>query len=238
LSNQQVEAVHVYYSSLNQPKKPLQYTVDGYETVEYIKQTPEYIELIGRSAYGQAKGLNRFRIFRIPHNTSNDEKERFIKIANNTVTAVGQIGDHPNINKVFVYKNAEGDIVEQSDWSETGTLKDYMQEKKESLHIDEARSICSAVAAVLFEAHRVNVIHRAVKPENILMKNGIPKLMNFDLSYQLEENHITVIEDTSKLKDDGYTAPELLLGKDIDEGTDIFSLGIIFYELLTGCKPI
>ncbi|OPL12258.1 MAG: hypothetical protein AVO34_07615 [Firmicutes bacterium ML8_F2] len=238
LTTQQVEAVYNYLLSLNQPKKSIQYVIDGYEIVEYIKQTPEYIELIASSIYGDGKGLFRFRVFRIPHDITTQEKKRFIKIASNTAKAVSQIGDHPNILKVFIHQSAEGDIIEQSDWSETGTLKDYIDTNKDDISTVQALGICTDIAKALFEAHKHNMIHRAVKPENILMKNKIPKLMNFDLSYQLEDNRITVIEDPEKIRDDGYIAPEILHGDDIDESTDIFSLGVITFELLTGSKPI
>ena len=66
LDNQQVDAVISYFSKLDQPKQIVKYSVPGYETVEYISQRPECIELIARPLQGFGKGLYRFRIFRIP----------------------------------------------------------------------------------------------------------------------------------------------------------------------------
>ena len=134
-------------------------------------------------------------------------------------------------------KNEVGDIIEGSEWSETGTLRDLIIKNNGQFRLDNALQICCGIAEALKEAHKNNVIHRAVRPENILMFNDMPKLINFDLAYQIEDNRLTVIEDASKLKDDGYLAPEIVFVQDIDESTDFFSLGVIAYELLTGVKP-
>ena len=104
-----------------------------------------------------------------------------------------------------------------------------------SLH--EAFRICRGITLGLIKAHHTDIIHRAVRPENVLVINGEPRLMNFDLSYHLEDNRITVMPELTKLKDDGYTAPEILDGNDIDETTDFFGLGIIACELLASQRP-
>ncbi|NLK00733.1 MAG: protein kinase, partial [Clostridia bacterium] len=237
LDDMQIQSIIDYLEGLNNPRPSLRYDVPGYETVEYISQRPECVELVARAVSGKAKGLNRFRVFRIPYQIEQQEKERLIKKAFNTVNAVSQIEDHPHIHKVWVIKNENGDIIEGSEWSETGTLQDLIREQRGRCSADEINDICQGIALALSKAHEVGVIHRALKPENVLMMNNIPKLINFDLAYQIEENHLTVIADVSGLKDDGYIAPEVLFGQDIDEGTDYFGLGIIAYELFTGEKP-
>lgn len=236
LTDVQVEAIAKYINSIGRPKRGLEYTVQGYKTLEYLYQTPEHIELIARSIVSHVRGLSRFRIFRPPLDSTKEEKERFVKKALNTLSAVAKIGDHPNIHKVYLIPNDYGDIIEMSDWSETGTLHDFMQQHG-AIKKETAFKICKDIATALRTAHKEGVIHRAVKPDNVLMMNGIPKLTNFDLSYQLEDNRLTVIADVSQLKDDGYIAPEILAGEDIDEGTDFFSLGVIAYQLLVGSKP-
>jgi serine/threonine protein kinase len=237
LDNHQINAIINYFDRLNTPRKQVKYAVPGYETVEYLSQKPECIELIARPIDGRAKGLNRFRVFRTPFQATAEEKERFMKRAYSTLNTVSQIEYHPHIQKVWVIKNDYGDIIEGSDWSETGTLGDLICQQDGPFPIEYALRICHGILLGLNKAHQLGIIHRAVKPENILMFNGIPKLINFDLAYQLEENRLTVIPDASQLKDDGYIAPEVLFGEDIDESTDLFSLGVIAYEMLTGSKP-
>ena len=61
--------------------------------------------------------------------------------------------------------------------------------------------------------------------------------MNFDLAYQLEENHVTVIPDVSLIKPNPYIAPEVYLKQEPSEATDLFSVGVILFELLAGRTP-
>jgi serine/threonine protein kinase len=237
LDDRQINFVIQHLEGLARPKRGIHYTIPGYEIVDYIYQTPECIELIARPTDGRARGLNRFRIFRPPLDVTDKEKARFVKKATNTLSAVSEMEDHPNIHRVWRVPNDFGDIIEMSDWSEIGTLRDLMHKCNGDFDEETALNICQGITLSLHAAHEADVIHRAVKPENILIMNGIPKLMNFDLSYQVEDNRLTVIPDASVIRDDGYTAPEILLGQDIDEGTDFFSLGVIAYEMFMGAKP-
>ena len=236
LEDEQVTAITNYLKSLNKPKEEKQYTVDGYETVEYLSQKPDYIEMLARPIDIKGAGLKRLRVFRFTQEQKS-ERDRFRKMALNTLNAVEQISDKSYVHKVSVHTTESGDIVEISDWSETGTLRDLMSQSKNGLSLEATLSICSKVASALTQAHRKSIIHRAVKPENVLIENGVPKLMNFDLAFQLEDDHLTVLPDPNVVKDDGYVAPEVLFGEDIDESTDFFSLGVIAYQMLTGEKP-
>jgi len=236
LEEGQITAIANYLESLNTPKQEKQYTVPGYETVEYLSQKPECIEMLARPTDVKHGGLKRLRVFRFTQ-ADKTERERFRKIALNTLNAVEQISDKSYIHKVQRFDMETGDVVEISDWSETGTLRDLISESQGAFSLEDTLSICSKIALGLDEAHKKSIIHRAVKPENILIENGIPRLMNFDLAFQLEDEHITVLPDSSAIKDDGYVAPEVLFGQDIDESTDFFSLGVIAYQMLTGEKP-
>ncbi|WP_172674133.1 protein kinase domain-containing protein [Syntrophomonas palmitatica] len=237
LNNEQIQHIADYLQGLNQPRPSNKYAIPGYETVQYLLQRPEGIELLARPIGPVARGLNRFRVFRIPDYLTGQERERYKRRAFNTINAVSQLNEHPNILKVWLVPNNYGDIIEGSDWSETGTLRDYIHTHKGTLDINEINAICYGITQGLNAAHQNNIIHRAVCPENILLLNGVPKLMNFDLAYQMEDNHLTVITDIEALTDDGYMAPEVLQGHDIDESTDFFALGVIAYELITGSRP-
>jgi len=100
------------------------------------------------------------------------------------------------------------------------------------------RNVCSAVDA----AHAINVIHRDLKPSNILVKaDGKPKLLDFGIAKALDPDLMaTDIDPTAtqmRLMTPEYAAPEQVSGDPVTPATDIYSLGIVLYELLTGHRP-
>lgn len=234
-----ITAVHNYFYSLNAPKAGAKAVYTDYEVVHNITQSPDLFEVIVRPVRGLGRKLFRFRRFVAPFSLDAFDKEVFLKRANNTLNAVAQIGDHPNILKVWPVPDDTGAVTEGSDWSEEGTLRDLIYEAGEDgLEESQAVELCRGILSGLHAAHAKGVIHRAVKPENILIINGVPKLMNFDLSYQIaSDSSVTVIPDSSVLKVDPYTAPEVYALQDVDDSTDLFSVGVILYELLTGTAP-
>ena len=198
LTDQKIGAVVDYLESLRQPKRGRQYSLPGYEVVEHLTQRPDLIELVARPTDGRYRTLKRFRIFFPPYNAEPLEKERFMLFARNTLDAVSRIGDQANILKVWPVPDESGALIEGSDWSEEGTLRDLLNSSEEPFKPEEALRICTGILRALEASHKEDVVHRAVKPENVLMLNGVPKLMNFELSYQLEKDqHITCLLYTS-----------------------------------------
>ena len=238
LSFQQIQSVENYFRSLEQPKKESAYAVPGYEIVEQLTTQTDRIEIIARPTDGRHRNLNRFRIFMGSPNIESREKEQYAQRARNTLDAVSKIGDHNNILKVWRVPDERGMVIEGSDWSEEGTLRDLINRRDAPFSMETSVGILRGILAALRVSHEENVIHRAVKPENILMVNGTPKLMNYDVSYRLEEDrHVTVISDPESMPRDAYTAPEIFSGGDIDESSDLFSAGVILYEMLSGALP-
>ena len=109
-----------YLTNLSKPKYEKRYTVPGYETVEYLSQKAECIELLARPLGIKGKGLNRLRVFRFIQE-SEKERERLRKRALNTLNAVRQIQDKTYIHEVSIMTLESGDIVEISNWTDAGT---------------------------------------------------------------------------------------------------------------------
>lgn len=238
LSDTEIEGVVNYLNSLDKPKRSLKYSIPGYKIVEHLTQKPDFIEFVARPTDGKYRNLRRFRIFLPPNELNLEEKELFQTKARNTLEAVARIGEHQNILKVWRVPDEFGAIIEGSDWSEEGTLKDIIENSDDPQEQNKVIEIAKGILNALSACHQQGVIHRAVKPENILMLNNKPRLMNFELAYHLEPGeHRTVIPDASAIKKDAYTAPEIYKGEDVDESTDLFSLGVILFEMLCKERP-
>jgi len=204
--------------------------------VERLYQYTDRAEVVARRTDIRYRRLSRLRIFYLPADNEVDRRLAHER-ATGTLNAVEKIGDHPNILKVWDVPNENNYLVEGSDWSETGTLRDLL-DSSGPLKTEKATAIAIGLARGLGAAHASYVVHRAVSPDNVLMINDTPKLMKFDLSFQLEDNRITVIPDATKLKRSPYTAPEIYVSGTVPEATaDFFSLGVILYEVMMGETP-
>ena len=211
-------------------------TFPGYETLDVISCTKHQVEVVVRPEFAAEARCQRIRLF-YPPRLDDPNRKHLIQRSRNTIKAIAQIGEHPNILPVVSMPHDEGVIAECSDWSVSGTLRDRLDVGP--LSVSDALKIVEGILHGLDAAHQAGVVHRALCPENVLLKGDVPRLMNFDLSYQLDEigTHVTVIPEPSELPRSPYIAPEVLAGKDIDSATDLFSLGVILFEMLTGSPP-
>ena len=144
---------------------------------------------------------------------------------------------HPNILKIFDYGEYENHPFLVMEYIAGGTLKDWLT--GHPIPWQTSAQLLAQVARALEAAHDQGVIHRDVKPANILMANGRdPLLSDFGIAKLIESN-----EEATKLTGTGvgigtpdYMAPEQADGE-TDERSDIYSLGVIFYQMVTGRLP-
>jgi serine/threonine protein kinase len=147
--------------------------------------------------------------------------------------AVAQLR-HPNILTVFVYGEEDGIIYIVMEYARGGTLKDRMQEL---LSLDETVEMVSRVGSALAYAHRRGVIHRDVKPTNVLLtEDGWPLLADFGLAKMVEGSKELTASGMS-VGTPEYMSPEQGQGLPADHRSDIYSLGVMLYEMVTGQKP-
>ncbi|SHI68439.1 Serine/threonine protein kinase [Rubritalea squalenifaciens DSM 18772] len=140
--------------------------------------------------------------------------------------------NHPNLIAVYDFGEIEGLLYIVMELVPGKSLyeKAYGKAIKQETAIDIIRQICEG----LDHAHESGVLHRDIKPANILLKKKIPKIGDFGLARAVGNSESGgVIYGTP-----GYTAPEVLNSPDnVDQRADIYSVGIMLYELLTGAKP-
>ena len=142
---------------------------------------------------------------------------------------------HKNVIRIYDLSEAEGMKFITMEYVEGEDLRGLMQQKKK-LAPEEAVEIMLQVCRALEAAHSVGIIHRDLKPQNIMRdKAGRILVMDFGLARTLEGDGMTQTGALVGTMD--YMSPEQALGKDLDQRSDLFTLGLIFYELLTGKMP-
>ena len=142
---------------------------------------------------------------------------------------------HKNVIRIYDLSEADGMKFITMEFVEGEDLRGLMQ-KKGKLSPEEAVEIMQQTCRALEAAHSAGIIHRDLKPQNIMRdKTGRVLVMDFGLARTLEGDGMTQTGALVGTMD--YMSPEQALGKDLDQRSDVFALGLIFYELLTGKMP-
>ncbi|HUF66767.1 MAG TPA: protein kinase [Gemmatimonadaceae bacterium] len=159
--------------------------------------------------------------------------ERFLKEIELTANL-----QHPHILPLFDSGNADGLLFYVMPYVEGETLRGRL-EREQQLPIADALRIASEVADALEYAHRRGVVHRDVKPENILLHDGRPLVADFGIALAVQQAGGARMTQTGmSLGTPQYMAPEQAMGdKSVDHRADIYALGAIAYEMLTGEPP-
>jgi len=164
-----------------------------------------------------------------------DKRDVFIKRFEREAMAVAQL-THPNIVRVIDYGTEDGMPYLVMEYIPGGTLKDQMGK---AVPWRKAANMLIPIARALDYAHKENIIHRDIKPANILVtKSGDLMLSDFGIAKTLDADNLTNLTGTGVgIGTPAYMAPEQGMGKDVDQRVDIYSLGIVFYEMITGRPP-
>ena len=142
---------------------------------------------------------------------------------------------HKNVIRIYDLSEADGMKFITMEYVEGEDLRGLMQQKGK-LTPEEAVEIMQQTCRALEAAHSAGIIHRDLKPQNIMReKSGRILVMDFGLARTLEGDGMTQTGALVGTMD--YMSPEQALGKDLDQRSDVFALGLIFYELLTGKMP-
>ncbi len=199
------------------------------------------LELIGKGGMGTVyKGLDpaldrlvALKTIRLDFAVSADEvselKERLVREAK----AAGKLS-HPNIVTIYDVGEEEGLQYIAMEYLSGYTLESFIKKKKE-LNYRIVAKIIMQVCAALNYAHQKGIVHRDIKPANImLLEDFAVKVMDFGIA-RLATSSMT--KSNVALGTPHYISPEQLEGRPADKRSDIFSLGVVIYEFLTGDKP-
>jgi len=142
---------------------------------------------------------------------------------------------HPNIVTLFETEAENGRYFIVMEYLEGDNLRQKM-DREGALPPEEAVRIATQVLDGLAHAHAKGVIHRDIKPENIhILPTGLVKITDFGIARLKYEPNITM--DGQIFGTPSYMSPEQVQGGDIDERTDLFSVGVVLFEMLAGYKP-
>ncbi len=204
------------------------------ETILHYK----IIEKLGEGGMGevykaQDTKLDRFVALKfLPSHliATDDEKSRFVQEAKAASSM-----NHPNVCTIYSIEEYKEQIFIVMEYVEGKTLKD----KKDSLSEKQILDIGIQVAEGLAAAHEKGIVHRDIKPENIMIrKDGIAQIMDFGLAKLYADKNVSRLTKAgTTMGTMGYMSPEQIQGLDVDHRTDIFSLGVVLYELLAGEAP-
>lgn len=162
------------------------------------------------------------------------EDTEYLKRFNTEAQAAASLV-HPNIVSIFDFGSDEDCHYIVMELIEGITLKQYINEKA-PLDIKEALNIAYQICDALSVAHKHNIIHRDIKPHNIMITND-KRVKVTDFGIARATSGSTMTADNSILGSVHYISPEQARGAVVDGKTDLYSLGIVLYEMLTGRVP-
>jgi serine/threonine protein kinase len=159
-----------------------------------------------------------------------DQLERFRREAR----AAARLS-HPNLVGVIDAGEDDGRPYIVFEYIQGRTLKRRIQEEG-GLPVDEAVAYAIEIGRGLTAAHARKLVHRDVKPQNVLIDpDGRAKVTDFGIARSLEQKGMTATGRVLGTTD--YVSPEQAMGEDVDERSDVYSLGVVLYEMLTGDVP-
>jgi eukaryotic-like serine/threonine-protein kinase len=150
---------------------------------------------------------------------------------------------HQNVAHIYDFKEAEGRYFLVMEYVPGRSLREII--KQGAISPDIAFDITLQIASALSAAHKSGIIHRDIKPENIIVKDdGLVKVLDFGLAKSMDFDEFDDSAENALKTEKGlimgttaYMSPEQVRGQEVDKTGDIWSLGIVLYEMLTGKRP-
>jgi len=209
----------------------------------------EIIEQIGEGGMGEVYLAKDTRLERktalkiLPGNVAQDE-DRMLRFVREAKSASAL--NHPNIITIYEIGEAHNTHFIATEYIEGDTLRERV--KASPVNLKSALEIAIQVASALDAAHRTGIVHRDIKPENVMIRpDGLVKILDFGIAKLTEKRNETDSEAATAIKAQtspgmiigtaAYMSPEQARGLPVDARTDVWSLGVVLYEMTAGRLP-
>ena len=227
-----IERLPAGETTIPKPTAPLPGAISHYETLSLLgKGGMGEVYLASDTSLGRKVAL---KILPARYTTEPDLVHRFEREAK-AASAL----NHPNILTVYeIGKTADSHFI-ATEFIEGETLRQRLA--RGNLALKEALDIATQIAAALTAAHEAGIIHRDIKPENIMLRpDGYVKVLDFGLA-KLTESAYNPDESTTQtgliMGTPSYMSPEQARGQKVDFRTDIWSIGVVLHEMVSGARP-
>lgn len=146
---------------------------------------------------------------------------------------------HPNLVAIHSFERLEdGSAAIVMEYVEGGNLRELMDQYPQGMPAAEALPLMRGIGSALVAAHAAGIVHRDMKPENVLLdSDGCPRVGDFGLALPVEPGSTRLTLGGAVMGTLDYMAPERFRSNDADARSDIFAMGVILYEMLTGTVP-
>ena len=214
--------------------------ISNLEPGDVIDGRYKYIEKIGKGAFGtvllmQDQVVDERLILKFLNpNVSSDEEmmKRFVH-----ELRYSRMITHKNVIRIYDFLHLQGAYTISMEYFPSHTLSGEIPDNK-PMKFEKALQFSMDMATGMAVAHLAGVIHRDLKPANILVNDkGLLKIVDFGVAAAASSGDTQLTKTGYVIGSPKYMAPEQILGKKVNEAADIYSIGVIMYEMLTGIPP-
>jgi serine/threonine protein kinase len=223
------------------PAKKVQ-QIGLYDIVQKLDQDDGSTLFLAKHRFIHTQPLTVLRVYHLDVYAPAEKEYRLREIFHGQ-DAMRLLGAHPNLARsgdMFAWN--DDCFVEPTDFIEGGQLLEWLLDKgsEKALTWEEKSRIIKGAAAGLTHAHKHGVIHRDIRPRNIVVApRGVVKLGAFDLAYIPDAPNLSIAKSVRDHFDRRYVDPAVWQNpRDVVPASDVYSLGLVFYQLLTGQPPL
>jgi serine/threonine protein kinase len=224
------------------PAKKVQ-RIGLYDIVQKLDQDDRFTAFLARNRFIHTQPLIVLKVYHLDVYATAEEKQYRMREIFHAQDAMRLLGAHPNLVRIGdMFTWNDDSFVEPADYIEGGQLLEWLLDKhcEQAVTWEEKTEIIKGVAAGLAHAHKHGVIHRDVRPRNIVIApRGVVKLANFDLAYIPDAPNLSIAQSVRDHFDSRYVAPAVWEDpRDVVPASDVYALGLVYYQLITGQPPL